>query len=67
MGANLHVRPPWCVDTLEDWLVDEGDGMNLDAKLARADGECVQTELTDGRIRTEEVMAACAKIVLSWS
>lgn len=41
--------------------------MNLDAKLARADGECVQTELTDGRIRTEEVMAACAKIVLSWS
>jgi len=50
-----------------DWLVDEGDGMNQDAKLARADGERVQTELTDGRIGTEEVMAAFAKIVLSWS
>jgi hypothetical protein len=41
--------------------------MNQDAKLARADGERVQTELTDGRIGTEEVMAAFAKIVLSWS
>jgi hypothetical protein len=57
-----------------DWLVDAaeevrvaGDGMNQNVKLARADGERVEVELTDGRIRTEEVMAAFAKIVLSWS
>jgi hypothetical protein len=34
------------------------DGMDQDAELASADGERVQVELTDGRIGTEEVMAA---------
>ena len=36
----------------------EGDGVHEDAELLGTDAECVEIELADGGVRTEQVMAA---------